>query len=321
MSGNSKIRVAVVGVGHLGKEHARIYAQLEGCELIGVVDVVAERAAEVASHLGTQAFRHFSEILGKVDAVSLAVPTQDHQALACELLEAGVDVLVEKPITRTLAEADAVIACAKKNQRILQVGHLERFNPAVTAVKAITTSPKFFEVHRLSMFTPRSLDIDVVFDLMIHDLDIVLSLVQSPLKQVHAVGIPILTDKVDIANARLEFEDGCVANLTASRASIEKVRKLRFFQPSEYISIDYTRQDAWVIHVDRSRGAPQILPRMLETQKEEPLMLEIQSFLECVKTRQAPTVSGEDGRRALAVATDIGEKIEAHNRVALGART
>jgi predicted dehydrogenase len=231
-------------------------------------------------------------------------------------MEAGVDVLIEKPIAPTLAEADELIATAKERGRVAQAGHLERFNPAVQAVLSLITRPMFFEVHRLSVFTPRSLDVDVVLDLMIHDLDAVLSFVNSPVSEVRAAGIPILSDKVDIANARIEFASGCIANFTASRVSTERVRKLRFFQPRQYISIDYGRQDVLVFTVGESGGTPSANPDIKVSKPpinaEEPLRAEIRAFLQCVRTRRACTVPLEDGRRALEVALKILEQIEAH---------
>jgi predicted dehydrogenase len=235
-------------------------------------------------------------------------------------MEAGVDVLIEKPVTTSLAEADELIRLAEKHDRIVQVGHLERFNPAVRAALPVITRPMFFEVHRLSVFTPRSLDVDVVLDLMIHDLDIVLSIVNSPVKEVRAVGLPILSGKVDIANVRLEFESGCIANFTASRVSTERVRKLRFFQPKQYVSLDYGRQDVLVFTMgaDGASGAPSVNPQIeiakLPTTNEEPLHAELKSFLESVKRRSPPAVTLEDGRRALAVALDVVAAIRAHGK-------
>jgi predicted dehydrogenase len=254
----------------------------------------------------------------EVQAASVAVPTIHHITTARQLMEAGVDVLIEKPVATSLAEADELIRLAGKHDRIVQVGHLERFNPAVRAALPVITRPMFFEVHRLSVFTPRSLDVDVVLDLMIHDLDIVLSFVNSPVKEVRAVGLPILSGKVDIANVRLEFESGCIANFTASRVSTERVRKLRFFQPRQYVSLDYGRQDVLVFTVggDVASGAPSVNPQIqmakLPTTNEEPLHAELKSFLESVKRRSQPAVTLQDGRRALAVALDVVAAIGAH---------
>ena len=256
----------------------------------------------------------------QIDAASVCVPTVSHFPAAAALLSDGIDVLVEKPIAASLDEANQLVSLAGRHQRILQVGHLERFNPAVTAVTPLLNGPMFFEAHRLSIFSPRSLDVDVVLDLMIHDLNIVLKLAQSPVSQVHAVGLPILSQKVDIANVRIEFESGCVANFTASRVSTERVRKLRFFQPHQYVSIDYARQDLLVISVDTKAAAAlpsEAITAGLSMQKptitqDEPLRLEIESFLECVRTRKSPIVSGEDGRDALELALQITAAIADH---------
>jgi predicted dehydrogenase len=298
-------RVAVIGVGHLGKQHARLYAELEGVDLVGVVDIVKSRAEEIAGLYKTTAYTDYRDIFGKVDAVSLAVPTTDHARVGVELLEGGVDVLVEKPIASTSAEARALIDAAAGNKRILQVGHVERFNPVVKLAREAATRPQFFEIHRLAAFSPRSLDIDVVLDLMIHDIDIVLSLVPAAVKEVRAVGIPVLSPRADIANARVEFEDGCVANFTASRVSFEKVRKLRFFQPHDYISVDYATQTGSMVSL-RMGG---VIERRLEPLSQEPLKVELAAFAECVRQRGTPAVSGEDGLRALELAMRINAAI------------
>jgi predicted dehydrogenase len=271
------------------------------------------------------------DLFGLVDAVSVAVPTVHHLRVASALMEAGVDVLIEKPLASTLEEADALAAIAKTNQRVVQVGHLERFNPAVQATLPIITRPMFFEVHRLSIFTARSLDVDVVLDLMIHDIDVVLSFVKSPVTEIRAVGLPVVTNKVDIANVRLEFESGCVANLTASRISTEKVRKLRFFQPGEYVSVDYGRQDVLQLRVGQEEkfsldqllgivGEPADVPipgvtvNKPPVRVEEPLHSELKSFLDAVRHRSTPVVSLDDGRKALAVALEILSSIDQHSR-------
>jgi predicted dehydrogenase len=289
--------------------------------LVGVVDSDLTRAEAVAKEFHCRPFGSIEQLISthsEVQAVSVAVPTAHHLAVARQLMEASVDVLVEKPITRSLAEADELIAIAKNHGRIAQVGHLERFNPAVTAVLPLITRPMFFEVHRLSVFTARSLDVDVVLDLMIHDLDAVLSFVNSPVKEVRAAGLPILSNKVDIANARVEFESGCIANFTASRVSTERVRKVRFFQPHQYISIDYGRQDVLVFTVGKGVGAPSANPDIKvfkpPVTQEEPLHAEIRAFLQAVRTRQKPPVPLEDGRRALEVALEILAQIEAHTQ-------
>ena len=296
-------KVAVVGVGHLGKQHARLYSELWSAELTGVVDILQPRAEEIAGLNKTNAFTDYHELFGKVDAVSLAVPTIDHARIGTDLLEHGIDVLVEKPIASTLEQAQALIDAAARNERILQVGHVERFNPVVTAAREAATKPQFFEIHRLAAFSPRSMDIDVVLDLMIHDIDIVLSLVPAPVREVRAVGIPVLSQKADIANARVEFEDGCVANFTASRVSFEKTRKLRFFQPHDYISVDYASQTGTMVSLRMGR----VTERKLEPPNQEPLKLELAAFVDCVQKRGMPVVPGEDGLRAL----ELGMRINA----------
>jgi predicted dehydrogenase len=311
-------------VGAFGRNHARVYHQLakdgEAVRLVGVVDSDLARADAAAKEFNCRAFGSLEQLIrthNEVQAASVAVPTVHHLSAARSLMEAGADVLVEKPISASLAEADEMVALAKKLGRIAQVGHLERFNPAVRATVPLITTPMFFEVHRLSVFTPRSLDVDVVLDLMIHDLDAVLSFVNSPIKEIRAAGLPILSNKVDIANARVEFESGCVANFTASRVSTERVRKLRFFQPRQYISIDYGRQDVMVFTVGADKGEPSANPEITvvkpAVEQEEPLRAEIRSFLHSVRTRTNPVVPLEYGRRALAVALEILSQIQAHS--------
>ena len=316
--------MAVIGAGAFGRNHARVYRQFQqegaGVELAAIVDTDAARAAAVSREFGNPPCVSLGELRGRVDAASVVVPTVEHLKVARELMEAGIDVLIEKPLAASLAEADEIVRVGKRTGRVVQVGHLERFNPAVRATVPLLTKPMFFEVHRLSVFTPRSLDIDVILDLMIHDLDIVLSFVNSPVKEIRAVGLPILTTKVDIANVRMEFESGCVANFTASRVSTERVRKLRFFQPRQYISIDYSRQDVLVFTVDPSAAAAKASPNPgIGMQKppvvsEEPLHAELRSFLDAVRHRMQPQVPLEDGRRALAVALDVLAEIKEHSR-------
>ena len=305
-------RVAVVGVGKFGQHHARVYRELPQADLVGVYDADASRAAEVAAAHGCRAFASLDELLANAKAVSVAVPTEHHAAVATQLLNAGLDVLVEKPMAHTLADADQMIATADRCQRVLQVGHLERFNPAVEAAGALARSPLFFEAHRLSPFSPRSLDVDVVMDLMIHDLDIVLSLVDSFPQEIRAVGLAVLSPKFDIANVRVAFENGCVANFTASRVSTERVRKLRWFQLREYISVDYARQDAIVIGVEASGGAPTLSPRRLEPPHQEPLLKQLLAFLQSVRDRTLPRVGGKEGRRALELAHHIQQEMDRH---------
>lgn len=322
MSANP-IRVAVVGAGDFGRNHVRVWREMEGAELVGIVDTDAERAARVAGEFKTRVLKDLEQIPRElVDAVSLAVPTCDHARIGCELLDAGLDVLVEKPMAASLAEADALISSAKRGARILQIGHVERFNAAVTTVQKIAARPVFFEVHRLGIFTPRSLDIDVVYDVMIHDLDILLALVNAPVADLKAVGIPVITDKVDIAQARVEFANGTVANVTASRVSTERVRKMRFFQEHEYISLDFARQDVLRVRVAGALPQPQIEFEKVPTTPEEPLKAELRSFLDCVRRRCAPVVDGRAGRRALELADRVMAGILEHaRRVQLGAYT
>jgi predicted dehydrogenase len=326
----STIPVAVVGAGAFGRNHARIYHALqeEGApvRLAAVVDREFAHATHLAEQFpGAQAFASTRELVsqGQVRAASVAVPTSEHLAVGRELMQAGIDVLIEKPLASSTAESDELIETAARTNVTAQVGHLERFNPAVVATAALLTTPMFFEVHRLSVFTPRSLDVDVVLDLMIHDLDVVGSFVRSPVKAVHAVGLPILTEKVDIANVRMEFESGCIANFTASRVSTERVRKLRFFQPRQYISTDYTRQDVMVFTVDAGHAGPgaagaaaQIKMARPEVRPCEPLRAEIESFLDCVRRRVEPRVPLAEGRTAVAMALEIQAAIAQHSRAA-----
>jgi len=302
----------VIGVGEHGRNHAREFRQIPGAQLVGVYDRQPERAQAAAAELGVRAFKTLDEALESARAVSVVIPTTDHAAVARQAFSRGVDVLLEKPITRTLEEADELIDCATAAGRILQVGHLERFNPGVQAAFAATRRPLFFEVHRLGVFSARSLDVDVVFDLMIHDLDLVLWMVHSAVRDVRAVGLPVLSDKIDIANARVEFENGTVANFTASRVSTDKVRKFRYFQPFEYFSIDFTRRDALVITVNREGSSPRINFRKLETRRVEPLRAELEAFVESVRKRQPPLVGGAEGRSALALAQQVMNCIEEH---------
>jgi len=342
VSNDRKTRVAVIGAGAFGKNHARIYHDLqkadEAVELVGIVDTDSARASALATQFGTRAFATLDSLLesGEVDAASVAVPTTLHLLVAKAAMRAGLDVLIEKPIAASLAEADELVHTAEATGRIAQVGHLERFNPAVRATYPLITHPMFFEIHRLSVFGPRALDVDVVLDLMIHDLDIVLSFVDSPIREIRAVGLPILSPKVDIANVRIEFESGCVANFTASRVSTERVRKLRFFQPRQYVSVDYTRQDLLVFSVSKQASA-EVLARMQnaaagalsgaailagagvtmerpQVNPEEPLKAELQSFLNAVRTRSKPVVALEDGRAALRVALEILQHIDEHGQ-------
>ena len=307
-----RIRVGVVGVGALGQHHARTYAAMPDVELVGVVDALPGRAAEIAGPLGTAAFTDYQSLFGRVDAVSIATPTTTHAAIGQEFLNAGADVLVEKPISNSIEAAERLVAAAERNQRILQVGHLERFNPAVRELRKLVANPRFFEAHRLGLFSPRSLDIDVILDLMIHDLDIISLLVGHLPARVDAVGIAILSQRIDIANARIHFTNGCVANVTASRVSMEKVRKLRLFQANQYISLDYTRQDVSVYSLEGTpgTGTPQISGRKLTPPREEPLALELAAFLVAVRNRGPVECSGADGICALSLALEIHGQAE-----------
>ena len=301
------MKAAVIGVGHLGKHHARILASLPGVSLAGVVDVNRDRAAQIASQYNTQAFNTVGEI-GQLDLAVIAVPTESHAAIALPLIESGVHTLVEKPVTQTVNEADSLIAAAKRKGVVLAVGHSERFNPAVAAARPHIKDPRFIEVHRLGTSPERSLDIDVVLDLMIHDLDLILSVVKSEVESVEAVGVPVLTPRVDIANARLRFKNGCIANLTASRISREAVRKIRFFQRDAYVSIDTAARDVemWSV-VPQGGGAPKIGGGKLTVSADEPLKGELEDFVAAVRDRRPPAVSGEEGRAALALAVHIVE--------------
>jgi predicted dehydrogenase len=307
-----KVRVAVVGVGEFGRNHARVYREVPGAELAGVYDTDAARAASVAAEFQTIALRDLEEVARKADAASVAVPTTKHLEIGIRLMEMGLDVLVEKPIAVNLAEADALLETANKTHRILQIGHVERFNPAVLAVEPVVNQPLFFEVHRLGIFTPRSLDVDVIYDLMIHDLDILLALVKQPVTEVKAVGIPVLTNKVDIAHARLEFAGGAVANVTASRVSTERVRKMRFFQQHEYISLDYARRDALRVSVKRPGPQPEFGFEKLPAPPVEPLRGELEGFVDAVRTRQEPRTNGRAGRAALELAERVVQGIQEH---------
>jgi len=315
------LRTAVIGVGHLGRQHARIHADLaaEGLtKFVSVCDLNEATARNIASERNVNWTTNWRELIGVVDAVSLAVPTESHFDIAVGLLNAGIHVLVEKPIARTLAEADAMIEVAAKNNALLQVGHLERFNPALVALRPHVRNPVYFEIHRVGEFTARSLDIDVVLDLMIHDLDIVQWLVGEDVEvtELHAVGIPILTNKVDAANARLEFASGAVANITASRVGTEKIRKMRFFQPHDYVAVDYATKYASISSLAPSSndGAwPGVHVKHLDVVDVEPLRAEILGFVEAIRDGSPAPIPGQDGRRALALALRALERIAEHS--------
>lgn len=306
-----EVRVGVVGAGSFGTNHLRVLSELDGVTLAGVVDIDISRAADASSRYCCPAFSTHLALMGLADAVVVSTPTATHSRIGCELLSAGMDLLVEKPIAPDLAAAQALTATASRLGRVLQIGHLERFNPAVQTLRRAATLPLFFEIHRMSVFTPRSLDVDVVLDLMIHDIDILLSLTGAMPVEIRAAGIRILSRNVDIANVRLAFPNGCVANLTASRVSVEKIRKLRLFQPREYLSLDYARQDLARISIRNGEADFE----SLTVDKQEPLRLELESFIDAVRTRKDPVVSGHDATRALEVCLSILDKIEEHGQL------
>ncbi len=302
-----KIKAGVIGVGYLGRFHAQKYAALENAELVGVVDIDRNKAAQVAQECQTQPYTDYRELLPRVQAVSVAVPTTQHYAVVQECLNHRIDVLAEKPLATTVAEAEELVELARQKGKILQVGHLERFNPAMEELTRRVHEPRFIEIHRLAFFKERGIDVDVVRDLMIHDLDLVLSLVPGAISEIRAAGVSVLTDSIDLANARLEFDTGCIANLTASRISVKSMRKFRLFQPHTYMSVDFEARELMVVEHTGQPGG--ILPGIhLETIKfppADPLMKEIAAFLEAVATRQEPVVSGEAGKEALALALAI----------------
>jgi predicted dehydrogenase len=307
---SGKMRAAVIGVGYLGRFHAQKFAALGDVDLVGVVDVDRDRAERVAAEFGTRAFGELGEVLGGVDLVSIAVPTEHHYAVARVCLEAGAHVLVEKPVTQTVGEADALIRLARERGRVLQVGHLERFNPAILEVQELLHNPLFIESHRLAPFKPRGIDVNVVLDLMIHDIDIILNIVKSDLVDIRSTGFPVLTDEVDIAHARLEFANGCVANVTASRVSQVAMRKVRVFQPSSYLSIDYhSHKVSYVRRITTSEGTPKLESEEREFGHADPLVGEIRAFVDSVRRGVPPPVTGEDGRRALEVALRITDSM------------
>jgi predicted dehydrogenase len=306
------IRTAVIGAGQFGRNHCRVVHESPRAELAFIVDTDLARAAEVAAQFGSLVLTDFRALAGQVDAAIVATPTTVHEEVASGLLEAGIDVLVEKPITPDLASAARLIDTAERHGRILQVGHLERFNPGVIELERRAHLPLFFEVHRLNLFSPRSLDVDVVLDLMIHDVDVVLALTNAEPEEIRAAGVRILSQKVDIANVRLQFPNGCIANLTASRISTERVRKLRLFQPQQYLSLDYTRQDLAIFSVGENR---QIGFEQAAVTKSEPLQLQFAAFLDSVESRNSPKCSGRAARQSLGVALSILDKIEEHSEV------
>ena len=308
---NGPARVATIGVGHLGRHHARLLATLPDATFVAAVDLVPERAKAAIAGTAADALEDYRALFGRVDAVTVAVPTVEHLRVARDFLERGVHVLVEKPMAVSLAEADAMIGAARASGATLAIGHTERFNPAIAAALPELRTPRFIEVHRLSGFPERSLDIDVVFDVMIHDLDIILAVDGTEVVSVEAIGVPVLTGKVDIANARVTFASGCIANITASRISRDKIRKIRCFQPDMYVSIDAGSQELEVWRLER-RGheRPAIAGGPVPIEKDEPLRLELADFVRAIRSKGQPRVDGEAGRRALELATKVAEAID-----------
>ena len=303
----SNVRIAVVGVGHLGQHHARLLASMDGVDLVGVCDVNRPRADEIGTKFGAPAFSDARELVGRVDAVTVAVPTVAHLDVGLPFLHAGVATLIEKPIAPSVADADRLVEAAERGGAMLATGHTERFNPAVAAALPIISEPRFIEIHRLGTFPERSLDIDVIFDLMIHDLDLLLSVVRSEVTAIEAVGVNVLTPKADIANARLRFASGCIANVTASRISRERVRKARFFQNDAYVSIDYAAQELEVFRLVKNGPRPIVQGGKVPVVNEEPLRRELADFVEAVRSGGTPAVTGRDGRVALELATRVAD--------------
>ncbi len=306
----NKITSAVVGVGYLGRFHAEKYASSAKATLIGVVDIDEARATEIAASVGVEAFTDYRELFGRVRCVSIAVPTGFHYRVARDFIDAGIDVLVEKPLTADITEARELVRAAKANNVLLQVGHLERFNPAIRRLEGVIKDPKFVECHRLAPFVERGTDVDVVLDLMIHDIDVIASLVRAPVERVEAVGVPVLTDKPDIANARIKFANGCIANVTSSRVSLKRERKIRFFQPDAYISIDYDQRKAQIFYKPApGAGWLDIRHETVEIKEGDALADEIESFLDCVGSRNLPLVGGAEALRALEIASTISSQL------------
>ncbi|MDH5466328.1 MAG: Gfo/Idh/MocA family oxidoreductase [Candidatus Aminicenantes bacterium] len=302
-----KVRIGIIGVGYLGTQHARILSYLEEAELKGVADIDFKKAVEIGNRHGVEYFENFEDMLDEIDAAIVATPTSEHFSISMRLLNEGKSVLVEKPITETVEQAEQLVAKAKKSRAILQVGHLERFNPAVEAIENVISEPKFIEVQRLGSFSARSLDIDVVLDLMIHDLDIILALIKDEVKVIRSSGIHVLSEKIDIANARLEFKSGCVATLTASRVHQGKVRKLRIFEPTSCYSVDYINQEVKIFPLN----GKQTDIKSLKIEKEEPLKKELKNFFQCIKEGKTKKVSGEEALRALRLAYSVLREAEA----------
>jgi predicted dehydrogenase len=310
MIAGERVTTAVIGVGYLGKFHAEKYAASEKAKLVGVVDVDRQRANEIGASVGAPTFSDYRQLFGRVQCVSIAVPTRYHYRVARDFIAAGVDVLVEKPLTADIGEARELVAAAEAKGVIMQVGHLERFNPAIRRLESVIKEPKFVECHRLAPFVERGTDVDVVLDLMIHDIDVIASLVRAPVERVEAVGVSVLTDKPDIANARITFSNGCIANVTSSRVSLKRERKVRFFQPDAYISIDYDQRRAQIFHKPApGAGWLDIRGENIEIADGDALADEIDSFLDCVRTRTLPLVGGAEGLRALEIASLISAQL------------
>jgi predicted dehydrogenase len=306
-----KIKIGAVGIGHLGNYHLQKYTKIDDCEIVAVSDTLIEQARKAADTYHCQTFTDYRDLLDKVDAVSIAVPTGEHFKVARDFLTAGIDVLVEKPICATIEEADVLIELARKKNLILQVGFVERFNPAIMALENVITRPLFIEVHRLHPFFERGTDVDVVLDLMIHDLDIILKFVNSPLTSLDAVGIPVLSDKIDISNVRLSFASGCIANITASRISAKTMQKIRFFGPEGYHSVDYQKREILSFNkIINDTGKPQIIQNNIEVGSHDSLEEEIRSFVHCVINRSVPIVSGSEARKSLELAVQITKKMK-----------
>jgi predicted dehydrogenase len=327
-----KIKIGVIGVGHLGRHHARVYSQIPEVQLVGVQDTDSEKAQKVSKEFDTRYFENLDDLLEKLDAVSLVVPTTFHYSLACEILNQGKNLLIEKPITETVKQAEELVSIAKAKNLILQVGHIERFNPAFKTIENLKLEPKFIESHRLAQFDPRGTDVAVILDLMIHDLDLILSLVKSKVKRIESAAVAVISDSEDIANARLTFENGCVANITSSRISAHPLRKMRLFEKNSYISLDFLERSVEIYKLVDANFVPEeekekksvvgnipigevgktIIYEKPEIKTEDMLTSEIESFLNAVKSKTRPKVSGEDGKRALEVALEIAGKAKEH---------
>lgn len=304
-----RLRVGVIGVGHHGRQHVRIYKELPGAVVVAVVDTDSERLEQVAEEWGIAASNDYGRITSEVDAVSIATPTTSHHKIASHFLGAGKHVFLEKPMAATVEEAEDLIRLADRNESVLQIGHVERFNPAIKALTELLNDPRFIECHRLSAYNPRGCDVGVVLDLMIHDIDVILTLVRDDVKSISGVGVEVLSDSEDIANARIEFEKGCIANLTASRVSPESMRKIRVFQRDAYISLDYGKQEGLIYR----KVDGKIVRSPVPTEKAEPLKLELESFIRSIRTSSRPPVSAEQGKRALEIAMQIVRDIQARN--------